>query len=898
MKDTKEEKMPKAPKAPKVKKAKASKYPEWYIGRPKPMKTKTWEWHKPTKKFYVGLGIVLAILGFITYIVIRLINVSHVTDVFIKPYEHEEEMPETYVLENDKLRFEMDVKTTQFSVLQKDNGHVWYSNPVDVDSDPIALVKEKNNMKSTFLVKYSTENGVDNVYDTYTYSIKRDFFDVKKSANEITVDYTISQMEREFKYPLAIYEEDMDEYLEKMSKADQNVITKRCYRLVDIDNLKSSDNEAELLRKYPGLEDDNLYLIFNPLNSYLKVQCESIFEKIGYSDEDYLRHRELYKEVNEKIEPAFCLTVSYKLDGNDLIVDIPFDKILYRHTFPIVQLSVLPYFGAGGTSSEGYMLVPEGGGAVINFNNGKTRQNNYYADVYGWDYGSDRSAVITETRAAYPVFGLASENSGFISIIKNGAEYAGINAEIAGKLASYNYIRADYKMIHGEQFEVSSRNTSAQYSYEKSLPAGERITQIYRFINSNSYVDMAKAYRNYLFANEKKVNNEETPLAIELVGAVDKVQQVAGVPKTKPYKLTDYSSAASIINEVENMGIKNVSYKLSGDINGGIRQQNLKKFKFIKQLGGKSGFKKLIKDTQNTSAKLYLDASTQFAHRSGASSGFNKYRDAARFASDEIAELSEYSKVWYGKLDTRDTYFFLNPKAINKASDVLAKNASKYGLAGISYRDNGYVLGGDYNDNGVISRANACKQQVGKMQEAKDMGLKVMINAGNDYAIKSADFVTNVIFHGNDYAIIDYEVPFYQIALHGYKNYSGSPINLSYENEQLILESAETAASLYFTFIEESERKLQETYYTEYYAACFDTWKDKLETIYKEYDKNLSCVKNATISDHKYLNDTVTLTSFDNGNKVYVNYGYVDYVTDSGIKIPARQYKVQQGGRL
>ena len=242
MKDTKEEKMPKAPKAPKVKKAKASKYPEWYIGRPKPMKTKTWEWHKPTKKFYVGLGIVLAILGFITYIVIRLINVSHVTDVFIKPYEHEEEMPETYVLENDKLRFEMDVKTTQFSVLQKDNGHVWYSNPVDVDSDPIALVKEKNNMKSTFLVKYSTENGVDNVYDTYTYSIKRDFFDVKKSANEITVDYTISQMEREFKYPLAIYEEDMDEYLEKMSKADQNVIIKRCYRLVDIDNLKSSDD--------------------------------------------------------------------------------------------------------------------------------------------------------------------------------------------------------------------------------------------------------------------------------------------------------------------------------------------------------------------------------------------------------------------------------------------------------------------------------------------------------------------------------------------------------------------------------------------------------------------------------------------------------------------------------
>ena len=41
-------KTPKAPKTPKEKKVKASKYPEWYIGRPKPMKTKTFEFHKPT----------------------------------------------------------------------------------------------------------------------------------------------------------------------------------------------------------------------------------------------------------------------------------------------------------------------------------------------------------------------------------------------------------------------------------------------------------------------------------------------------------------------------------------------------------------------------------------------------------------------------------------------------------------------------------------------------------------------------------------------------------------------------------------------------------------------------------------------------------------------------------
>jgi len=884
-------------KAPKAKKP--SKYPEGYIGRPKPMKTKKFEFHKPTAKFYIWLGVCVVLVGLLTWLVISLVNVSKVTDAFIKPYEfNAEKTPETYVLENNKLRFELDTSTTQFSVLQKDTGHVWYSNPQDVDSDSLSLAKEKNNMKSTLLVKYSTENGVDNVYDTYTYSIKRNFYTVEKKGDTVSVNYTVSQMEREYKYPLAIYEEEMDEYLEKLSKKDQDVLTKRCYRLVDIDNLKATDNEAELLRKYPDLKEDNLYLIFNPLNTYLKVQCEKLFEKVGYSDEDFLRHRELYKEVNTKVEPAFCITVDYKLDGANLIVDVPYDKILYRHAYPLVQLSVLPYFGAAGVNDEGYMFVPEGGGNLIYFNNGKTKQNGYYADVYGWDYGTDRKAVITETRTAFPVFGEAfNDGSSFISIIEQGDVYAGITAEISGKLASYNYIRADYKMIHGEQFEVSSRNTNAQYAYEVNLPEGERITQRYSFINSSSYVDMAKAYRSYLFGNSAKLKNTEVPLAVELVGAVDKVQQVAGLPKTKPYKLTSYKEAAAIIRQIETQGIKNVNYKLSGDINGGIHQKMLKKFKFVDALGGKSDFKKLVKTTSDTSAKLYLDGSTQFAYRSGTKEGFNRYRDPARFVSSEVCKLNQFSPIWYGKLDSLDPYYYLNPKVSSKASDVLVKNAKKYNLYGISYTDNGYILSADYNDDRVVSRNANKDNQINKMKDAKDEGLGVMINAGNAYALNNVDFITNLKLHGNDYAILDQQVPFYQIALHGYKNFAGEPINLSYENNQIILESAEAGAALYYVFMNDSERSLQETNYTEYYAACFDSWKDRLYNTYEEYNKEIGAVRNSTISDHSYLNETVTVTTFDNGTKIYVNFGYVDYTTDSGVVVAAREYKVVKGGK-
>ena len=167
-----------------------------------------------------------------------------------------------------------------------------------------------------------------------------------------------------------------------------------------------------------------------------------------------------------------------------------------------------------------------------------------------------------------------------------------------------------------------------------------------------------------------------------------------------------------------------------------------------------------------------------------------------------------------------------------------------------------------------------------------------MINGGNDYAVTKADFVTNMPLHGNQYAIIDATVPFYQIALHGYVNYAGSPINLAYEKDQIILESAEAGAGLQFSFMNASERDLQETNYTEYYASNYDGWKERLSDVYKEYNSKMAPVMNSLIKNHEYVADNVTKTTYENGYVVYVNFSYKSYVTPSGKFIPERDYRV------
>ncbi|MBR6341611.1 MAG: hypothetical protein IKR64_06895 [Treponema sp.] len=889
----KQPKAPKEAKAKKAKKAKKSKYPDWYIGPPKPMKTKKFVFHKPTKKFWIGLGFTLVILAFLTYIVIRLVQVGKAVQPQFDYFEYDaESQPDSYIMENSNIIFELDPSTTQFTVTQKGTGKVWYSNPPQAKQDPLALQKEKNNMLSPMLLKYSTENGNEDTFDLYTNSIQRNFYSVEQNGDEIRVDYTIGQMDREYIFPLVMYQSDFDYWTEDLSKSDQRAVL-RAYHAYSVDDFDDDELDA-MLAKYPKMEDEDLYLVFENIQTFLKEQMEEIFASQGYTYEDYQESKEMYKESNIKEVPAFNVSVIYKLEENGFTVNIPFDEISYRLKYPITLLSVLPYFGAGGKEDTGYILVPEGGGALIDFNNGKIRQNGYYADCYGWDYAMDRKAVITETRASFPLFGISNDGSSFISYITQGAEYAGVTAEIAGKLGSYNYARFDYRMLHSEQYEVTTRTTNATFSFETSLPKGETISQSYVFVDSPSYVDMAKEYQQVLFADAKKTQNKNIPLAVELVGAIEKKQQVLGIPKTRPYALTSYKEAANIINQIEDLGIEDVNYKLSGFINGGIRANLMNKVHFVKQLGGASGFKKMLKAVQDTSAKLYLDGSLQTEYRTGLFGGFFSYRDAARFVSDELCKLYEYSIIWYGKDDTRDPYYLLRQSVRDKAADKFTQKASALGLDGISYKDNGKNLSSDFNDRRLTTRATARQAQVQKMQEANDAGLGIMINSGNDYALPYVDFITNMELHGNAYAIIDRTVPFYQIVMHGYKNYSGTAVNLAYEKDQIFLESAETGAGLLYTFMQAPASKLQETNYTEYYSSNFDAWKDQFEDTYNKYNHEISKVANSLIVDHEYVSEQVTKTTFDNGYVIYVNFGYQSYVTPSGKIIPDRDYRLMK----
>ncbi len=294
----------------------------------------------------------------------------------VNGYEGEEN---EFVLENDKLKFVMDAQTTQFSLTVKETGAVWYSNPPEADEDPLALVSEKEKLKSTLLLTYSTINGVDTLYPNYTYSMEKKIYDVEASEDSIKVFYSVGDMEKEYIIPPVIIEEQMEDLLKNMSESDASLV-KQYYKKYDINNLGKKDNKEELLASYPILETEIAY-VSRSLKDNLKSKFETIFAEAGYTLEDYARDKELDLTVTVSDKPVFNVNMSYRLEGGDLVVEVAMGEIEYEEEYPLLYLSVLPYFGAGSTSDEGYMLVPEGGGAIIDFNNGKLAQNSYYVTV-------------------------------------------------------------------------------------------------------------------------------------------------------------------------------------------------------------------------------------------------------------------------------------------------------------------------------------------------------------------------------------------------------------------------------------------------------------------------------------------------------------------------------------
>lgn len=817
-------------------------------------------------------------------------------DTDISAAFYKEEPGAVHVLENEHLKLELDADTTHFTITTKADDHVWRAVPEDAARDPIALAGSKNLLQSTLALTYSTDNGVRTQYDNFEYSIKNQVYEITANEDEIRVDYTLGRITRAYFIPEVILVERMDAFLSGLTRQQSRKVLDS-YRKYDPAKIKENQRE-ELFSKYPKLQEGAVYALRDNVKDFLKEEFEALLASAGYTYEDYQQDQADTGTALSDKAAIFNVSVIYRLNGRDLLVEVPFDSINYTSDFPPIRLNILPNFGAGGTQDTGYMLMPEGGGGLIRFNNGKVKQNGYFANVYGWDYATYRSAVVHETKARFPMFAMVNNGSAFLCMMEDQASNASLAADIAGRGNSYNTASASFNLLHSDAFNVTDRTIETIYMYEQALPKGS-ITQRYRFLPTDDYVTLAKAYRSYLterYPGFTPLFEQGLPLSVEIIGAIDKVQQRGGLPVSLPIRLTSYQEAADIVKDITKDTNSRLHVRLSGWMNGGIQQTILKKDKLISQLGTAADFERMVQDVKATGAKLYLNGITAFALDSGLTDGFLPLRDAARFTTREAVRLYKYSNVWYGTREEEDQpYFLLNPEVALGMMNNLSNAAKRLGANGVAYEDAGTLLSADYNPKQIVTRDEVAAMQATEQARVRQEGLGVMIRGGNLYALEHADLVTDTELRGVPYFVMDEAVPFFHIALHGLVEYTGKPINLSGDWEQEILTSAQRGAGLSFVFMAEESLVLHDTTYSEYYGASYNLWKEEAKEIISRYERALGHTFHLAITGYECLDKELTVTTFEDGTRVAVNMGTVDQMVD-GQLVLARSYYVLEGG--
>jgi hypothetical protein len=710
--------------------------------------------------------------------------------------------PEEVTLENEFLELRFLPQTAEIILKDKERGVEWRSTPPDADTDEAVDYITKQLMKSQFTLQYADVTGAGETMYSGPQSVEQGFCEYELTGGGLEVRYTIGSLSRSFQIPPAMEERRMLVYFEKMETDDRRKI-EASYRLIDINNLRATDNRSSLLSQYPELAREKVYVLRENTQEFMKEQFEEFFAAAGYTREEYYEDAARFTVSSGTEKPAFNVVMRYTLDGRSLVVSVPFDQITYRPAFPVTRLDLLPFMGAGGLDDEGYLLVPDGSGALIYFNNGKYNQIPYNIGVYGWDEAMPREAVVIDNKAPFPAFGVHKNGAALLCVIEEGSAYASVRADVSGRNCSYNSVYPCFDMIHGALMDISGRSDRAVYLYERDLPAGEGITLRYTPCAEGGYVGMAKEYRSWLIRKypllKEKSKESGVPVAVEIVGAVNKTQHRLGIPADLPLKLTSYKETESMINDFAGFGWKNVRIKLNGWFNRSVDHTVPVKIKLIKKLGGRKDFAKVVSAADQGNFQLYPEADFLYIKDVKLFSGYSLYRDSARYVNRKRIEKYPYSFVWFGeRILWGKLSHIARPVSMMRMIDGFMQKSAKLGMRNVAFRSMGSKLSGDYNEKRLVSREAAMRMRQDKLAQLDNGGTGILLNTGFAYSVPWADFITDMPLDDQSFGITDVAVPFYQIALHGLVPYTGRAINLAEDYTRNLLKTIEGGGGAVF----------------------------------------------------------------------------------------------------
>ncbi len=693
------------------------------------------------------------------------------------------------------------------------------------------------------------------------------------------------------------------------------------YTLIDQTNSNNSESVVAGWRDtYKCLDNDRSMVIYilkddsalsmKRIENLIRTYClEYTFDELEAD------HTTTGYEGEDKEPPLFRLAVEYTFDEHGFVASIPAKSIRYNETnYALNNIVLLPYFGCSTTrevggkqTTDGYLFLPDGSGAILNYYNsdGSVKKGAQSVNVYGIDYAyEDLENYVSSSNAEvcrFPVYGLVDyytvstekERSGrpneisysegrrgFVAIIEEGESFASITASLGtmlwtGFIASeceYNTAYASFSM---QQTDTVSLGSGLGSGNNLSATVDTRYTGNYtvRYMLLSdhekadaepTYVGMALAYRNYLIGSGaiSKYTYEELketlPLYVFSFGCMEVNDTFLTFPVKTTRELTTFDDIEKMTEALEDNGITNVKYILSGFANGTASSSKYPSYvKFNSKVGGNGGFKELIEYSMTKDIEIIPDFN--FTDITYGAKGITLKKHAAVMMSGRYATNRSYDTV-YQTIKKGGTSNIISTKAYDLIYSKFTKSYDKFfknfdDVAGsIAPRTLGNSLNSDFNDEEPITREESKLNTIDFIASLYEKYDTVLVEGGNAYTIPYVTDILSIPLDNSNYSISSAAVPFIGIVLHGCVNYSGDAINMAGDVMYEVLKSIENGASPYFILLYQNTEELKTTsgYLNNYYSVNFQTWLSDVVKYYNMINDAIGGLQNADITSHTF----------------------------------------------
>ncbi len=830
--------------------------------------------------------------------------INYITYNYSSPEEKLRDM--TLMKEQDGYQIYVEEFTGEIAFINTKTGESLFSNPYDVSSSyNWASASTKRKLLSQLAVTYE-DNGVESTMYSYEEAALRGQIAVKNIKNGVRVEYTVGELATTRLVPRMISKTRFETMILANITNDMNLKKLTSfYTLYDTSDTSLTErNVKEIQAAFPITKKFAVYVCdpdiaakqLRTLETIIKTYCPNYtYEEM---DQD---HADCDYTSTDEAPANFKMALEYTITEDGLEARLPANGIRFDESnFTLKSISVLPYMGCGSSQNKGYTFFPDGSGTLIRFEDVAGSTYNVSGQMYGADYAYHTISGQHSETMRLPVFGVvenvegstedtssssigrlptaqtssAAHDRGYLAIITEGDSMATLMSEHGGQLHCYNNVYASFSPRSSDSYNLADSisvgsNTSWTVTSSRKYSGSYRIKYVMLTDDTKassagikdyyecSYMGMANAYRDYLETTgvisrltDDKVS-EDMPLYIETFGSLKTTEKFLSFPVTVDTPLTTFEDIKTIYDELTEEGITNVDFRLTGYYNGGLDNTYPAKLKWVKALGGASGFKDLLSYADEKNFGVYPDFDFAYMKNNDWFDGVSQRRDLVKSIDDRYMSKREYDAAMQSF--EADYALAMSPSVYEHFANKFNKHYSKYDAKGISLSTMGTDLNSDFDQDDPYNREDA-KSFTTALLENLASDYSVMLSGGNAYSLKYADHLISVPTESSDFLKASESIPFVGLVLHGYINYSGSALNMEGDIASSVLKSIENGSSLYFTLCYRNTSALKESdEYNKYYSVSYDIWKNDMIEYYKTVNDALKDLQTQRITEHEFL---------------------------------------------